>query len=69
MTATSPSIDCLYSPYSARRSSEGGFCEPGRILLTVLRAWPNTRSIESAMMKYVVISWLLWSYRRDVVIV
>lgn len=35
---------CLYRPYRRRRMAEGGFCEPVRILLTVLRAWLNTRS-------------------------
>jgi hypothetical protein len=35
---------CLYSPYSCNRVADGGFCEPVRILLTVLSAWLKTRS-------------------------
>lgn len=35
---------CLYSPYRRSRVAEGGFCEPVRILLTVLSAWLKTRS-------------------------
>lgn len=36
---------CLYSPYSCSRVADGGFCEPVRILLTVLSAWLKTRSV------------------------
>lgn len=36
---------CLYNPYSFSRVAEGGFCDPVRILLTVLSAWLNTLSI------------------------
>ena len=35
---------CLYSPYNLSRVTDGGFCDPVRILLTVLSAWLNTRS-------------------------
>ena len=35
---------CLYSPYSFNRVADGGFCDPVRILLTVLSAWLNTLS-------------------------
>lgn len=35
---------CLYSPYSRNRVADGGFCEPVRILFTVLSAWLKTRS-------------------------
>jgi hypothetical protein len=38
-------IACLYNPYSRNRVAEGGFCDPVRILLTVLSAWLKTRSI------------------------
>jgi hypothetical protein len=37
-------MDCLYSPYSFRRTEAGGFSAPMRILFTVLSAWLNTRS-------------------------
>ena len=36
---------CLYSPYSFSRVADGGFCDPVRILLTVLSAWLNTLSV------------------------
>lgn len=36
---------CLYSPYSRSRIADGGFCDPVRILLTVLSAWLKTRSV------------------------
>lgn len=38
-------IACLYSPYSLSLVAAGGFSDPVRILLTVLSAWLNTRSI------------------------
>jgi hypothetical protein len=36
---------CLYSPYNCNRVADGGFCDPVRILLTVLSAWLKTRSV------------------------
>lgn len=36
---------CLYSPYSRSRIADGGFCDPVRILLTVLSAWLKTLSV------------------------
>ena len=36
---------CLYSPYKRNLVADGGFCDPVRILLTVLSAWLKTRSI------------------------
>ena len=39
---------CLYNPYNFNRVAEGGFCDPVRILLTVLRAWLNTLSVGSS---------------------
>jgi hypothetical protein len=48
---------CLYKPYSFSRIEAGGFSDPVRILLTVLRAWLNTLSIVSHVCK-------LWSVRK-----
>ncbi len=42
---------CLYKPYSLRRTLAGGFSEPVRILLTVLRAWLKTRSGDCKMQR------------------
>ena len=43
---------CLYSPYSFSLADGGGLAEPVRgIFLTVLRAWTNTRSTESDMLR------------------
>jgi hypothetical protein len=36
---------CLYNPYKRNLVADGGFCDPVRILLTVLSAWLKTRSI------------------------
>lgn len=45
-------IACLYSPYSFRRVADGGFCDPVRILLTVLSAWLKTRSAQCTSAPY-----------------
>jgi hypothetical protein len=37
---------CLYNPYSVNLVFDGGFCDPVRILLTVLSAWLKTRSTQ-----------------------
>ena len=41
---------CLYNPYKRNLVAEGGFCDPVRILFTVLSAWLNTRSTTPHML-------------------
>lgn len=43
---------CLYNPYKRNLVADGGFCDPVRILLTVLSAWLKTRSTSLILAKY-----------------